>query len=98
MPQLDIADAKYCLSELIEKAIAGEEVMITRDNQPVVKLVPILPLRRRQAGSAKGLIWISDDFDEPLELVPSSQVKLACDLATGIEEVVPETDDKLLVD
>ncbi|MGK7902341.1 MAG: type II toxin-antitoxin system Phd/YefM family antitoxin [Hormoscilla sp.] len=32
MPQLDIADANSCLSELIEKAIAGEEVMITRDN------------------------------------------------------------------
>ncbi|MGK7902340.1 MAG: DUF2281 domain-containing protein [Hormoscilla sp.] len=63
----------------------------------MVKLVPILPLRRRQAGSAKGLIWISDDFDEPLELVPSSQVKLARDRGTGIEVVTrPETGDKPL--
>ncbi len=47
--------------------MSGEEIVITKDNQPVVKLTPISPVKRRRAGSAKGLITISDDFDEPLE-------------------------------
>ncbi len=54
--------------KLIEVAISGDEIVLTRDNQPVVKLVSASPVkRRRQAGSAKGLVTISDDFDEPLE-------------------------------
>ena len=47
----------------------GEEVAITQDNQPDVKLVVISKQAKpnRQAGSAKGMVWMSDDFDEPLE-------------------------------
>ena len=47
----------------------GEEFAITQDNQPVVKLV-VIPKQakpKRQAGSAQGIVWMSDDFDEPLE-------------------------------
>jgi antitoxin (DNA-binding transcriptional repressor) of toxin-antitoxin stability system len=48
-----------------------EEVAITQDNQPVVKLVGILPANKKRwpskAGSAQGMVWMSDDFDEPLE-------------------------------
>jgi antitoxin (DNA-binding transcriptional repressor) of toxin-antitoxin stability system len=44
------------------------EVIICIDDRPVIKLVPIEPVKpRRKAGSAKGIIWMSDDFDEPLE-------------------------------
>ncbi|NEO98957.1 MAG: type II toxin-antitoxin system Phd/YefM family antitoxin [Symploca sp. SIO2E9] len=68
MPQVDLAAAKVSLPELIEAAISGEEVLITKDNKPVVKLVPILITKPRpQFGSAKGLVTMSDDFDEPLE-------------------------------
>ena len=69
MHQIDVAEAKENLSELIEAAIKGEEVVISKDNQPVVKLVviPKKVKRDRQAGSAKGMVWMSDDFDEPLE-------------------------------
>ncbi|WP_348231416.1 type II toxin-antitoxin system Phd/YefM family antitoxin [Funiculus sociatus] len=53
---------------LIEAALRGEEIVIAKDDQPVVKLTPVSPVkRRRQPGSAKGLVTISDDFDEPLE-------------------------------
>jgi antitoxin (DNA-binding transcriptional repressor) of toxin-antitoxin stability system len=47
----------------------GEEVAISQDNQPVVKLVgiPKQAKQNRKAGSAKGMVWMSDDFDEPLE-------------------------------
>lgn len=69
MHQVDIAEATKTLPELIEAAIAGEEIIITRCDQPVVKLSSIIELlpQRIQAGSAKGIIWIADDFDEPLE-------------------------------
>ncbi|MEG4067554.1 DUF2281 domain-containing protein [Microcoleus sp. Pol11C2] len=57
------------LLELIEATIRGGEIAITQDNRPVVKLVviPKQAKRNRQAGSAKGMVWMSDDFDEPLE-------------------------------
>jgi antitoxin (DNA-binding transcriptional repressor) of toxin-antitoxin stability system len=62
------AEVKVNPSKVIEVAISGEEVVITRDNQPVVKLVSPSPVKRRpKFGSAKGLVTISDDFDEPLE-------------------------------
>lgn len=65
MTQLDITQAKTDLSKLLDLAIKGEEIVITQDNRPVVKISPIeRPLKR---GSAKGKVWMSDDFDEPLE-------------------------------
>ncbi|MEC4986502.1 MAG: type II toxin-antitoxin system prevent-host-death family antitoxin [Oscillatoria sp. PMC 1068.18] len=67
MYQIDLAKAEQQLSELIEAATRGEEVVIIKNNQPVAKLVPIHAKTNRKAGSAKGLVWIADDFDEPLE-------------------------------
>jgi antitoxin (DNA-binding transcriptional repressor) of toxin-antitoxin stability system len=68
--QVDFLEAKETLLELIEKTIAGEEIVITKDNEPVVKLVQTQSPKKRwpsKAGSAKGLVWISDDFDAPLD-------------------------------
>ena len=68
MSRIELAQAQEHLAELVEQAIEGEEVVITRDDQPLVKLVPALERKRqRQFGSAKGLIEMSEDFDEPLE-------------------------------
>ena len=46
----------------------GEEVLIARDNQPVVRLVPVAPAKAtRVPGSAKGkTIDMAPDFDDPL--------------------------------
>lgn len=56
------------MSELIQRAMLGEEVIIAKDNKPVVKLTALTPLKKqRELGSAKGLITIAKDFDEPLE-------------------------------
>ncbi|MBO0349070.1 type II toxin-antitoxin system prevent-host-death family antitoxin [Phormidium pseudopriestleyi FRX01] len=71
MSQVDIAEAKAKLQELLEIALNGEEVVITKDSHPVVKLVPVpdqAPQKRPRAqfGSMKDLIWVADDFDEPL--------------------------------
>jgi len=43
-------------------------VLIVKDGQPIVQLVPIAsPQRRPQFGSAKGPVVMADDFDAPLE-------------------------------
>jgi antitoxin (DNA-binding transcriptional repressor) of toxin-antitoxin stability system len=68
MQQVDIIDAKIQIESLLQFALQGEEVIITQNNQPILKLIQFLqPIKRRQRGSAKGQIWMSPDFDEPLE-------------------------------
>ncbi len=69
MKQFNIHEAKARLSELIQKAMLGEEVIIARDNKPVAKLVAFHPKRpRRQLGSAKDkVLYIAPDFDAPLD-------------------------------
>ncbi len=63
---LDLAQTQ--LSDLIEDAIQGKEVVITKDGKPLVKLVPVSKSKPKPVfGSAKGLISMSDDFDAPLE-------------------------------
>jgi antitoxin (DNA-binding transcriptional repressor) of toxin-antitoxin stability system len=68
MQQIDIENTKATLPDLVEAVLNGIEVIIAKDHQPVAKLIPISPEKpRRRAGSAKGLIQMSDDFDVPLE-------------------------------
>jgi prevent-host-death family protein len=68
MQQVNIEEAKTHLSDLIDAAVKGEEVVITKDTLHIVRLVPITKSRPRpQFGSAEGLITMSDDFDEPLK-------------------------------
>jgi prevent-host-death family protein len=46
-PMSSVAEAKTHLSELIDRALAGEEVIITRHGRPVVTLKPVTPPPRR---------------------------------------------------
>lgn len=66
MTQVNIHIAKAHLSELIQKAILGEEIIIARDNKPLVKLVALRPTKTRKLGTAKGQFTIAEDFNEPL--------------------------------
>ena len=60
----NIHDAKSQLSKLIEHAMNGEEVIIAKAGQPMVRLVPIHPDKTpRQGGQWKGRVRIADDFD-----------------------------------
>ncbi|HWF00259.1 MAG TPA: type II toxin-antitoxin system prevent-host-death family antitoxin [Caulobacteraceae bacterium] len=62
-----IHQAKTQLSKLIAAALAGEEVVIARGSEPVVKLTPIAPVKRRRVpGRLKGKIAFSDSFFDPL--------------------------------
>lgn len=68
MTQVNIHEAKTNLSKLIDKVMKGESVVISKSNKPVVKLVLVDELKtKRNLGSAKGKVKISDKFDEPLE-------------------------------
>ncbi len=59
-------DAKTTLSKLVERAEAGEEVVIARNGKPAVRLVPVAPKPRLadSRGFLKGQIHMADDFDE----------------------------------
>jgi prevent-host-death family protein len=63
--QVNIAEAKAKLSELVQKAMLGEEVLISRDNKPLLRLVPIEPVQKmRMPGTGKGeVISVAPDFD-----------------------------------
>ena len=64
MPQFNVAEAKARFSELVDKAVSGEEVVIARDNRPLLRLVPLVAKGgRRTPGSAKGRVWMADDVD-----------------------------------
>jgi prevent-host-death family protein len=56
------------LPELIEEVQQGGEVVLTKEDEPVAKIVGYVERHgKRQLGTAKGLITMADDFDEPLE-------------------------------
>lgn len=65
--QYNIAEAKARLSNLVRETLSGDEVIIAKDNKPLVKLVPLAG-GRRTPGSGKGqVLYMSPDFDAPLE-------------------------------
>lgn len=67
--QINVLEAKTQLSRLLDRAVAGEDVIIARAGHPVARLVPITataPTTRRVLGGLVGRGWIAEDFDEPL--------------------------------
>lgn len=63
----NLYDAKTSLSQLVDRAAAGEEIVIAKAGRPLARLVPLdsrgVP---RRPGAWKGQVWIADDFDAPL--------------------------------
>jgi prevent-host-death family protein len=68
--QVDVREAEKHLSRLVDRAAAGEQVVITRAGKPVARLVPVAePKERREPGVWQGRVRIAPDFDElPPEL------------------------------
>jgi prevent-host-death family protein len=63
----NLYEAKSSLSQLVERAAAGEEIIIAKAGKPLAKLVPVAGSgRRRKPGGWKGQVVIADDFDAPL--------------------------------
>lgn len=64
---VNIYEAKTSLSELVERAASGEEIIIAKAGTPKARLVPLKSARlRRVPGHGKGKWTVSDDFDAPL--------------------------------
>jgi len=65
MNLVNIGEAKAKLSQLIELALSGKEIIIGKRNKPLVELKPLKKtgLKKRQGGQWKGKIWMADDFD-----------------------------------
>jgi prevent-host-death family protein len=64
--KVSVYEAKSKLSQMISKALEGEEVVITRHGHETVKLVPVNK-KRKWIGMWKGKIKVHDSFYEPLD-------------------------------
>ena len=63
----NLYDAKTRLSELVDRAASGELIVIAKNGRPLARLGP-MPAEKpnRAPGGWEGMVWIADDFDEPL--------------------------------
>jgi prevent-host-death family protein len=64
--EVGVHQAKTTLSKLLRHVAAGEEVVITKDGEPVAKLVAVRPPPKRVLGRDVGLYTLPEDFDAPL--------------------------------
>ena len=62
---INVHEAKSNLSRLLDRAAAGEEIVIGRAGKPVARLVALAPRPTPEIGRLKGRIWIDDKFDAP---------------------------------
>jgi len=65
---VNLHEAKTHLSRLVERAAAGEEIIIAKAGRPRARLVPLRETKRvRQPDTMAGqAFWMSDDFNAPL--------------------------------
>lgn len=74
---IDISEFALKVKDLIAGLKRDEEIIITASNQPIAKLTAVngqaseakvaSPPLRRQGGQSDSIVWISPDFDDPLE-------------------------------
>jgi prevent-host-death family protein len=67
----NLSEAKNQLSALVDRAAAGEEIVIAKNGKPLARLVPVpapaaKKLGPRKPSGAMKIKWISPDFDDPL--------------------------------
>lgn len=61
--QANMHEAKSKLSQLVEAAVMGDDVVIAKSGKPMVRLVPFKPKGNRVFGQFKGEFKVADDFD-----------------------------------
>ena len=68
MERYSVQDAQQHLQQLIHDAQQGKTVVILDENEQAVQLIPVtIAQGPRKAGSARGLVKMAPDFDEPLD-------------------------------
>ena len=67
MESVNIYDAKTRLSQLVDRAAAGEDVIVSRNGKPLVRITQLTAAKRGVTfGVLKGKVKIAADFDAPL--------------------------------
>lgn len=63
----NLYEAKARLSELVERAAGGEEIVIAKHGTPRARLLPLrTEYTPRTPGGWGSALWVAEDFDEPL--------------------------------
>jgi prevent-host-death family protein len=64
---VNLYEAKTHLSQLVDRAAQGEEIIIAKAGKPRARLVPFREATApREPGNLLGITFIAEDFDEPL--------------------------------
>lgn len=63
---VSLQESEKKLNSLLDKALAGEEVIVTRNGEPVAQIVP-LSKPKKWVGMDKGKGFVPDSFQDPLE-------------------------------
>ena len=67
MPTVNLYEAKTQLSQLVDRAANGEEIIIAKAGRPLARLVPLgARLEPRKLGLLRGQVRVGEDFDDPL--------------------------------
>jgi prevent-host-death family protein len=66
MKYVNIHEAKTHLSQLLARVEKGEEIIIARDNKPIVRMVPQLSIKNRVPGTGKNRVHFKKGFEKPL--------------------------------
>jgi prevent-host-death family protein len=66
---VNMHEAKTTLSQLVEQAEQGEEILIARAGEPVARIVALRSGNKRVLGQWSGRVQMADDFDDPLSSV-----------------------------
>lgn len=62
--EFGVHEAKTHFSRLLDRALAGEEIIVTRSGEPLVRLVPAQRRRKPNFGFARGEVVMASAFDE----------------------------------
>jgi len=75
---VNMHEAKSSLSRLVERALKGDEIVVSKAGQPLVRLVPVpRALKSRRPGRWKGRVWIARNFDTlPDEILDAFEGKV----------------------
>jgi prevent-host-death family protein len=67
MSAINLYEAKTNLSSLVDRAAAGEEIVIAKGGRPLARLVPLHQRTApRPLGLLAGQVRVGADFDDPL--------------------------------
>jgi prevent-host-death family protein len=68
MREYCLSNAKALLSQAVDEANRGEEVIITRHGHPIARIVPFEDKGKRQLGTARGLVEFLPGWQEPITM------------------------------